>query len=290
MNVGIIDAHNHAYRFFHGRKRKVPDGAPGYETNAVEGWIEMLMDLRQQFALDEVFAVFDPLEKEEVADDDYKGNREPVPAALEPQLSDIMDLAGMLGVRVVTGVNNEEGDQLAASLVYRLPFHQVFMFTIDKDFAQLVGDGVHWVRPQGSRWHIMNRVQVHEKFGVWPEQMADYLLLVGDASDNLPGVPGIGPKNATMLLQQERSLKNALRSGAPCLSDRLRNNLLEDRDNITARRELIELTPCYVTIPEPRWEIDRACKRLKSLGLHSLAYQLKPKAKGWLTNWTNKAA
>lgn len=281
MKIALLDGHNHAYRHFHGKPEKLsPAGMP---VQAIQGWIEMLFRLFQAGGPEEIFSVFDPLEKEEVADDDYKGHRAPVPPELEAQFPVIIELARCLGTRVVRGENGEEGDQLIASLVYRLEDdHEIGIYTIDKDLAQLVSDRVTWMRPaKEGLWDKYGPDEVYAKFQVWPNQMADYLLMVGDKSDNLAGVPSIGPKIAADILGKYESIDKLVESEFKGLTPKKEEAFRGDLQALEERRKLVELVPHPIKIPDKYWLPRRAQAILTQLGLGSLAMEIKMKGNVW---------
>src|SRR6185437_11559025 len=139
--------------------------------------------------------------------EEYKANRPPMPDDLRAQVEPLCELVEALGFPVLK-VSGVEADDVIGTLAKRgvAEGMTVLISTGDKDMAQLVdGDNVTLINTMSDT--RLNREGVKEKFDVWPEQIVDYLALVGDSSDNIPGVPGIGPKTAAPLLIHFGSLE-----------------------------------------------------------------------------------
>lgn len=129
----------------------------------------------------------------------YKANRDPAPEALKQQFAWCQDLARAVGLPVHISNTHEADDLIASMAAFCRQQQQGFcVVSGDKDLAQLIGERDTWW--DFARRRRLNAAGVAEHFGVRPEQLADYLALTGDAVDNIPGVPGIGPKTAAALL------------------------------------------------------------------------------------------
>ena len=130
---------------------------------------------------------------------EYKANRDPAPEELKRQFSWARSVAEAMGLQCFVD-SRYEADDLIGTLAefWRARGHPICVVTADKDLAQLVGENDYWW--DFARNQKLNAKQLTEKFGVMPEQMADYLALTGDSVDNIPGVPGVGPKSASALL------------------------------------------------------------------------------------------
>jgi 5'-3' exonuclease len=130
---------------------------------------------------------------------EYKANRDPAPEELKRQFSWARSVAESLGLQCFADARYE-ADDLIGTLAefWRERGHPICVVTSDKDLAQLIGTNDHWW--DFSRNQKLNARQLTEKFGVMPGQMADYLALAGDSVDNIPGIPGVGPKSASALL------------------------------------------------------------------------------------------
>ncbi len=174
----------------------------GNPTNAVYGFARFLCELLEQTRAEQVAVAFDESLTSSFRNEifpDYKANRDPAPDALKRQFAWCKDLARSLGLAVYSD-NRYEADDLIATLATdcRKRCNPVCVVSGDKDLAQLVGEGDTWW--DFSRRRRLDAAGVHEHFGVHPEQIPDFLALAGDTVDNIPGVPGVGPKTAAALL------------------------------------------------------------------------------------------
>jgi 5'-3' exonuclease len=130
---------------------------------------------------------------------EYKANREPAPIELKRQFAWARSVAEAMGLQCFTDPRYEADDLIGTLAAYwQARGHPICVVTSDKDLAQVIGENDHWW--DYSRNRKLNASQLTEKFGVSPEQMADYLALTGDSVDNIPGVPGVGAKTAAALL------------------------------------------------------------------------------------------
>lgn len=182
----------------------------GEPTNAVYGFSGFLCSLLEQTAAEHVAIAFDESlskgHRNEIYPE-YKANREPAPEELKRQFSWARSVAEAMGLQCFVD-SRYEADDLIGTLAefWRARGHPICVVTADKDLAQLVGENDHWW--DFARNQKLNAKQLTEKFGVMPEQMADYLALTGDSVDNIPGIPGVGPKSASALLGHFGDLDN----------------------------------------------------------------------------------
>ena len=174
----------------------------GEPTNAVYGFSGFLCSLLEQTGAEHVAIAFDESlskgHRNEIYPE-YKANRDPAPEELKRQFSWARSVAEAMGLQCFAD-SRYEADDLIGTLAefWRARGHPICVVTADKDLAQLVGENDHWW--DFARNQKLNAKQLTEKFGVMPEQMADYLALTGDSVDNIPGIPGVGPKSASALL------------------------------------------------------------------------------------------
>jgi len=138
----------------------------------------------------------------------------------------------------------ESDDLLAAQAVALAKAgHEVLVVSADKDFAQIVDDRVKLLLPPPTAnprlgWRVLDAAGVVEKFGVGPHQIADYLALVGDSADNIPGLAGVGPKTASKWLQEHGSLEGVIAHAAELKPDRFREKVVADADRLRLNRQL----------------------------------------------------
>jgi DNA polymerase-1 len=195
----LVDGSSYLYRaFFAMPPLTSPQGEP---TGAVYGVANMLKRLLSDYQPDQVAVVFDARGKtfrDEIFEE-YKANRPPMPDDLAAQTEPLLELVKAMGFPVLQ-VSGVEADDVIGTLAKRAAAkgQAVLISTGDKDIAQLVDEHITLVNTMTGS--TLDRAGVKEKFDVWPEQMIDYLALVGDTSDNIPGVHGIGPKTAAPLL------------------------------------------------------------------------------------------
>ena len=196
----LVDGSSYLYRAFFGLPPLTsPTGEP---TGAIYGVANMMKKLMADYAPEHVAVVFDASGKtfrDEIFEE-YKATREPMPDDLRAQVEPLNELVEALGFPLLK-VSGVEADDVIGTLAKRGAEEgmRVLISTGDKDMAQLVdGDQVTLINTMSDT--RLNREGVKEKFDVWPEQIVDYLALVGDSSDNIPGVPGVGPKTAAPLL------------------------------------------------------------------------------------------
>lgn len=195
----LIDGSSWLYRAFHALPPLTnPKGEP---TGAVYGMGNMLRKLLREYTPDNIAVIFDPRGKtfrNEIYAD-YKANRPAVPPELSSQFPVMRELIEALGLPVLQ-IDGVEADDVIGTLATRARAdgREVLVVTGDKDMAQLVDDKVQLLDTMKSK--VMDVAAVVEKFGVQPAQIIDYLALVGDTSDNIPGVPKVGPKTAAKWL------------------------------------------------------------------------------------------
>lgn len=216
MKVALIDGFNLAFRAFYGMPELAR--ADGFPTGALHGWVRTLWWVEDNIRPDALYVFFDlgGAARQEALLADYKANRTEAPEALRQQIPVIKEwtqAAGYAGVESA-GI---EADDLIAAYARRLADegHQVLVLSADKDLAQLVNDRIHQMVPPPTAnprlgWRELDPAGVVEKFGVRPEQIADYLALIGDTSDNIPGLNGVGPKTAARWLVQYGNLEGVI--------------------------------------------------------------------------------
>jgi DNA polymerase I len=197
----LVDGSSYLYRAFHALPAlSTADGEP---TGAVLGVVNMLYKLVDEVAPERMAVVFDAPGKtfrDEIYSE-YKAHRPPMPDELRAQVAPLLEAIGDMGIPLLR-IEGVEADDVIGTLARRASSAGVatLISTGDKDLAQLVDDRVTLVNTMDGT--TLDRGGVEQKFGVRPEQIIDYLALVGDTSDNIPGVTGVGPKTAAKWLQQ----------------------------------------------------------------------------------------
>jgi DNA polymerase-1 len=244
----IIDGHAYAYRAFHAiRDLRSPTGQP---TNAIYGFVKMLAKMRATVEPTHLIVVWDGgLSAERLASlPEYKAQRPEMPEDLRPQLDEIVSYLESAGIASFCR-EGVEADDYIACLARRAAEAgmAVVIASSDKDFMQLVSRQIGLLNPNDKTETIWTEEQVRMKIGVTPAQVVDWLSLTGDSVDNIPGVPGIGPKTATELLNQFGSVCVLYERLAEVKSEKLRANLRAAGDAVRRNRELVRLRddlPC----------------------------------------------
>ncbi|EHK2864286.1 DNA polymerase I [Vibrio parahaemolyticus] len=196
----LIDGSSYLYRAFHAYPGTMSNGE--IPTNAVYGVVNMLRSMMRQFASERIAVVFDAKGKtfRDEMYSEYKANRPPMPDDLRCQIEPLHKVIRAMGLPLIC-VPGVEADDVIGTLAYQASQQgmPVLISTGDKDMAQLVDDNITLINTMTNV--VMDREGVVEKFGIPPELIIDYLALMGDKVDNIPGVPGVGDKTATALLQ-----------------------------------------------------------------------------------------
>ncbi|EHH1074694.1 DNA polymerase I [Vibrio parahaemolyticus] len=196
----LIDGSSYLYRAFHAYPGTMSNGE--IPTNAVYGVVNMLRSMMRQFASERIAVVFDAKGKtfRDEMYSEYKANRPPMPDDLRCQIEPLHNVIRAMGLPLIC-IPGVEADDVIGTLAYQASQQgmPVLISTGDKDMAQLVDDNITLINTMTNV--VMDREGVVEKFGIPPELIIDYLALMGDKVDNIPGVPGVGDKTATALLQ-----------------------------------------------------------------------------------------
>ena len=242
LRLLIVDGHAYAYRAFHAiRGLRSPAGRP---TNAIFGFIKMLGRLRAAVPQSHVAVIWDGgLAAERVAVwPQYKAQRPPMPEALAEQLDGIVAWLQAVGVASMCRDGVEADDWIAtlARAAERADW-AVVIASSDKDFMQLVSDRIGLMNPGDKSERVWSAEQVRNKTGVAPSQVVDWLSLVGDSVDNIPGVPGVGPKTAAELLGEFGSVAGLYERLAGVKSERVRAALTAAAADVSRNQALVRL-------------------------------------------------
>src|SRR5690625_3067352 len=229
----LIDGSSWLFRAYHVLPPLTND--EGLPTGAIYGMTNMLRKFLRENESNRIVVVFDPpgptFRNELFAD--YKANRPPVPPELKDQFEGIRDVIRAMGLPIVQ-VDGVEADDVIGTLAVR-EGGPVLIVTGDKDMAQLVTDEVILLDTmQNKRTDV---ARVHEKCGGGPQRMVDYLALVGDTADNIPGIAKVGPKTAAKWLNEHGDLEGVM-AGADAMKGKVADNLRAGLDDLPLYRDL----------------------------------------------------
>ena len=236
----LIDGSNYVYRAFYAIKRL--SNSKGFPTNAVYGFINMLTKLFRENHPDYVVMVFDakgPTFRSE-AYEQYKAHRPAMPDELSVQLPYIKEIVRAFSIPLLE-IQGMEADDIIGSIAQRCEREKVRTVIVsgDKDLMQLVTEDVVMVDTMRDKTYDLQGVR--ERFGVSPEHVVDILGLMGDTSDNIPGVPGIGEKTALSLISEFGSIESVLANTAKIKKTGLRESLEKHADLARLSRDLATL-------------------------------------------------
>jgi DNA polymerase-1 len=242
----LIDAMAMAFRNFYAFGMKQLTNSAGQPTSAVFGSAQFMMKLIGEERPDYLAICQDSDEKKTFRHEmfpAYKANRSAMPEELAVQMGDFNRLIRSFGCPVLR-VPGVEADDLIGTIATQFAQDdlEVFIVSGDKDFMQLVGERLKLVQPKkGDEAAIIGEAGVREKFGVSPRQVIDCLAIIGDASDNVPGVHGIGDKGAAKLVSEYGSLEGIYENIDRIANKRQREALLQDRDQAFLSRQLVTI-------------------------------------------------
>ena len=261
----LVDGSSYLYRAFHAMPSLT--NSKGEPTGAVYGVVNMLRRLLADYDPEYVAVVFDAKGKTFRDDlyDQYKANRPPMPDELRGQIAPIHAIVRALGLPMLV-VEGVEADDVIGTLASQGAEQgiDILISTGDKDMAQLVSDRVTLVNTMTDT--MMDPQGVVEKFGVPAERIVDYLALIGDTSDNVPGVPKVGPKTAAKWLAQYDSL-DAIMEQADTIKGKIGENLRNSLVQLPLSRQLVTIK-CDVPLEQGPLELKRQqpdSEKLKTL-------------------------
>jgi DNA polymerase-1 len=240
LHLVLVDGSGFIFRAFHALPpMNRPDGTP---VNAVFGFTNMLAKLLRDHVATHLAVIFDAgrLTFRNRVYDQYKAHRPEPPDELKPQFSLVRDATAAFGVPAIE-LADWEADDLIASYVRAAceVGGRTTIVSSDKDLMQLIRTGVEMLDP--IRQKPIGAAEVVEKFGVPPEKLADVQALMGDSVDNVPGIPGIGPKNAAQLIAEYGDLESALAAAPAMKPSKRREALITHAAAARLSRQLVQL-------------------------------------------------
>ena len=251
----LLDGFNLTFRAFYAiRDLTRSDGFP---TNALHGWWKTILKLQDTEKPDHIVAFFDldGCTHRTELHPEYKANRSETPEELIKQIPLIKELTAAMGVPVIEQ-SGQEADDLIATAAKNLKAqgHEVFMVSADKDLAQCIEPNISQLLPPPPAnpkvgWRHLDTQGVVEKFGINPSQIIDYLALIGDSSDNIPGIPGVGPKTAVKWLLAHESLEGIIAQADQIKPERFREKIQALSEQLRINVQLIRLQSDLETGP-----------------------------------------
>ena len=254
-DLWLIDGYAQFFRAFHAIRTDMRSPVTSEPTNMTYGFVDMLLKLQNVHHPKRLAVVLD------VSGDrgtfrnqiypEYKANRDAPPSELKPQVERCLSLLGQLGIPVY-GSEGFEADDVIATIVRRIRKEEadvaIRIISKDKDLQQLLDDEVRMVDVHKDTW--IGPKELRQEKGIDPDQVVDMLALMGDTADNVPGVPGIGPKTAAMLIAEHGSVDGIYQAidaeaDLPASKRSIKGKRLE---NLVASRESIPLSRQLVTL------------------------------------------
>ena len=234
----IVDGSSYLYRAYYALPHL--KNKNGQHTGAIFGVTNMINKLLNDYTPKYLSIVFDARGKNFRHElfSEYKANRKSMPGELSEQVEPILEFIKHMGINLIQYPNVEADDVIASLVNTHSENSKIMISSGDKDLAQLVNKNVTLINSLDGK--ELDENGVVSKFGVHPSQIKDYLTLVGDTSDNIPGVPKIGPKTAVTLLKEYKSLDNILKEKEN-LKDTIRKNIESVSKMIEVSQKLISL-------------------------------------------------
>ncbi len=235
--VVLVDGSNYLYRAFYA----IPmlTNSKGFPTNAIYGFTNMLLKLLRELTPDYIVISFDvkgPTTRHEEFTD-YKATRKPMPDDLRPQIPFIKDIVRGFSIPVLEK-QGIEADDIIGTLARRVSEQgwRTVIVSGDKDLMQLVDENVTMIDTMKDKTYDVAAVK--ERFGVAPDKVVEILGLMGDTSDNIPGVPGIGPKTAQRLIEEYGSVETILQNAEKLKNVKLRESFRKYAEQARLSRQL----------------------------------------------------
>ncbi len=250
----LVDGFYYAYRSFHSMPPLT--NSAGQPTGAIYGFVKAVRRMMRDLQPDRVAVVWDEglPERRTTLQPMYKAQREEMPETLDAQIEPMRGLLGLLGFTNVSLPGTEADDLMASYAVAAGALGwETVLATADKDLFQIVGPRTRVYSTQKDKtgsseggsvsngFVLLESEYVRQKWGVEPSQLGDVLSLIGDSADNIPGVSGVGPKGATALISQFKSIPEMFERLGEVKSEKLREKLLSGRDQVFQNREMVRL-------------------------------------------------
>ncbi|WP_318642495.1 DNA polymerase I [Flavobacterium ardleyense] len=259
----LLDAYALIFRGYYAFIKNPRINSKGMDTSAILGFMNSLMDVIKRERPDHLAVAFDKGGSHVRTEmfTDYKANRSETPEAIRIAIPYIQDILKAMHIPIVE-LEGCEADDLIGTIAKQAEKqnYQVYMVTPDKDFAQLVSENIFMYKParMGNGIEILGVPEVLEKFGIErPDQVIDFLGMMGDAVDNIPGIPGVGEVTAKKFLKQFGTIENLL-ANSHQLKGKMKQNIEENHEKALMSKTLATIIcDCDVTFNETDYELTR---------------------------------
>ncbi len=245
MHYFLIDGYNLCFRCFYAMPELTRQD--GFPTGALHAFAASILKLSSIDTPHATAVFFDKggSDRHRKIYPEYKANRSEMPEPLRLQMPEIKRLCGLFGFPIIEE-NGVEADDLLASSAVKLSQNSPIttIVSADKDFAQLINAKVRQLLPPAPKtqdWQVLDVMGVKNKFGVSPKQIPDFLALVGDAVDNIPGLDGVGPKTAAKWIKGYEDLESIIKRYDWITPDKFRKMILENTELLRRNLELVTL-------------------------------------------------
>ncbi len=255
MKIALVDGYNLAFRAFYGMPSLTR--ADGFPTGAIHGWVRSLWWVDDHIQPDRLVVFFDLGEptRHTTLQPDYKANRTETPGDLVKQIPFIKEWTRAMGYLGIEKDGVEADDLIAAyALTHADTGDEVIIVSADKDLGQLVGPRISQLLPPPTAnprlgWRRLDSGGIEAKFGVAPKCIPDYLALIGDASDNIPGLGGVGPKTAVKWLRQYGTIEGVISHCGELQPKRFQAIVHAEQEKLRRTLEMTRLDPEHAVEP-----------------------------------------
>ncbi|MDF1611463.1 DNA polymerase I [Stygiobacter electus] len=282
----IIDAMSLAYKAYYAFISRPLKNSKGEPTSAVFGFTNQLLKIIEDTKPDYIAVAFDSKEKtfRHERYENYKSSRQEMPEDMVPQIARIKQIIEAFNIPIYILPGYEADDLIGTALkkAEKLGF-DCYAITPDKDYIQLITNKIKIIKPGKSTDEIemINEEKVLSEFGFEPIQMIDYLALVGDSSDDIPGVAGIGPKTALPLIQKFKTVENIYKNINQIEKQSIINKLIENKENAFLSKELATIkidSPFDINFDDAKFtnpDLNKLLKLMSELDFKALVSKVK---------------
>lgn len=279
--IVLIDGNSTLYRCYFAIKGLTTK--EGFPTNAIFGFVQTVNKIEREFKPDFISVAFDVAKKtfrNEIFKD-YKAKRPPMPEDLLVQIPKVKEFLRLKGITIWEYENYEADDLIATVATEYSKKDEVLIVTTDKDLFQIINENIKIY--QAGKDKIFDARETEEKFGVLPEQIVDYLSLLGDTSDNVPGVKGIGEKTAAKLIKEYKTIENLYENIEKVEPESLRKKLIEGKENAFLSKKLVTLVKNLplkeISFERGKEEREKLIEFFRSLQFYSILKEMEVEEK-----------